>query len=167
MNHQARATGNLEQRIHDAETGPVCRRRRGRRGVLPRTRADRPAGTSALAWTRPGGCPAPRRSESAAIWAPLFTKLVISGCSPWTFPARLVRPDRLPARAGARARPPVDRGHPGRTRARRGAGDRPLAWRHVRPVARSRRFRADLRWSRSESPPSRSRAYACACRCRC
>ena len=60
MNDQTRATGKLEQRIHDAE-----------RELFAATGADvsesvlelaqtGPAGTSALARTRPGGGPAPR-----------------------------------------------------------------------------------------------------------
>ena len=165
--HEPSGPGDRESRAAHPRRGkgPVCRRRRGRRGVLPRPRADRLAGTRALAWTRPGGCPAPR-----CVGERRHLGAVVSG-APW-FPAarrgpsrsRLVRPGRLPARAGARARPRADRGHPGRARARRGAGDRPLAWRHVRPVARSRRFRADLRGGRDRRTrrraPGRTRAHA-------
>ena len=165
MNYQARASGNLERRIHEAE-----------RDLFAAVGADVEEFFLDLArtglrvrvpspWTRPGGCPAPRRvGERRHLGA-------VVSAAPW-FPAarrgpsrsRLVRPGRLPARAGARARPRADRGHPGRARARRGAGDRPLAWRHVRAVARSRRFRADLSGGRDRRArrraPGRPRAHA-------
>jgi hypothetical protein len=106
MNHQARATGNLEQRIHDAE-----------RDLFAAVGADVEEFFVELARTglrvrvlSHGRGPAVVLlhgvSESAAIWAPLFTKLVISGCSPWTFPATAC-PTRSPSGAGRCASTPA------------------------------------------------------------
>ena len=82
---------------------------------------------------------------SAAVWAPLFTELAQFRLLAVDLPGHgLSRPDCLPTRAGTRERRPVDRRHPGRARARRCAGDRPLARRHVRPMARGGRLAANL-----------------------
>ena len=107
-------------------------------------------------------------TENAAIWAPLSTNLRHF---------RLLAVD-LPGHG--LSDPATSRGGQVREHARQliddildalslyyCPGDRPLTWRHVRPLARSRRFRPTSRSSRSECPPSRCRAYACACRCHC
>ena len=106
MNHQARATGNLERRIHDAE-----------RNLFAAVGADVDEFFLELAQTglrvrvlSHGRGPAVVLlhgvSESAAIWAPLFTSSVISGCSPWTFPVTAC-PTRSPSGAGRCASTPA------------------------------------------------------------
>ena len=169
MNYQARATGNLERRIRDAE-----------RNLFAAVGADVEEFFLDLAQTglrvrvlSHGRGPAivllHGVSESAAIWAPLFTEL------PW-FPAarrgpsrsRLVRPGCLRrGQVREHARQLIDDildalgldevpviGH--------SLGGMFALW-HVAAGSRP-----DLQaWSRSESPRSRSRAYACGCRCRC
>ena len=107
MNHQARAIGNLEQRIHDAE-----------RNLFAAVGADVDEFVLELAQTglrvrvlSHGRGPAVVLlhgvSESAAVWAPLFTKLRHFRLLAVDLPGHGLSTDYLPARAGARARPPV------------------------------------------------------------
>ena len=105
MNHQARAPGNLERRIHDAE-----------RNLFAAAGADveefflelarQACGYEYSRMTRPGGCPAPRRVEAPPSGRRCLRSSVISGCSPWTFPVTAC-PTRSPSGAGRCASSPA------------------------------------------------------------